>query len=66
MSNAGTVTDRRPSVYALMDDDVLARAIADLERIVSGFAFRAVDAAVRAGYEDELDRARAEAERRQT
>ena len=56
----------RPCVYRLMADDVLARAVADLERTLSAMDARpaCVALALRCAYAEALDRARAEQERR--
>lgn len=67
-TNSGLAASERPSVYALMSDNVLERAVANLERIVSQFPYSSgpIADAVRAGYEAALDQARAEIERRRT
>jgi hypothetical protein len=54
------------SPYKLMADDTVVAAIANLERICSQPRFEYLPAAVRQSCLDELDRARAELERRRT
>jgi len=54
------------SPFRLMPDEVLAAAIADLERTCSQPRLAYVPAAEREAYLGELVRARAEAERRRT
>lgn len=55
-----------PNVYRLMDDRMLRAAVADLERQASQLDYlrEPAPAAVRAGIEDALLRARIEIERR--
>lgn len=50
--------------YRLMPDDVLAGAVSHLERMLSQPGMQDAPAAVRAGYLEALDAARAEVERR--
>lgn len=56
----------RPNVYSMMADPVLERAVADLERACSQPAMQSAPAAIRVGYLDALDQARAELDRRRT
>lgn len=57
----------RPSIFRLMDDRTLSRTVAELARQVRqlDFARTPVAAHLRDAYQDALDRARAEHERRQ-
>jgi len=55
---------RRPSVYSLMDDSTLMRAVLELERTCSQPAMTSAPASIRTGYLDALDAARNELTRR--
>ena len=69
MEATAVETKERPmSIYRLMDDRTLERAVADLERRLEQlkFARGPVAPALTRSYVDALDRARAEIERRRT
>jgi hypothetical protein len=52
------------NVYRLMDSEVLVKAVVDLERAVQRPAFGYAPPPLRTAYLSDLDRARAELERR--